>query len=130
MTQEIRYSDLDLDFIRHPVSNDISLKIDSNAVKRSLRNLILYRKYDKPFHPEINSGVQDLLFNPATFVTAMEIQKRIEDIIRLYEPRVVDVNVRVGLNVDTNNFDVFIRFTVRNSLARVETLSLNIERTR
>ena len=57
-----QYSDLDLFFSMKKVSKDISRVFDIQAVKRSVRNLILMNHYEKPFHPEIGSGVRDVLF--------------------------------------------------------------------
>ena len=53
-----RYRDLDLDFVPHPVTKDISIKTNDEAVKRSVRNLVLTNAYEKPFHPEISSDVR------------------------------------------------------------------------
>ena len=59
------FTDLDLNFHPNYLDGDVTFKINEEAVKRSLRNLILIRRYEKPFHPEITSGIQDLLFeNP------------------------------------------------------------------
>ena len=64
------YSDLDLFFSAKGVSKDISKVTDIQAVKRSVRNLVLLNHYEKPFHPEIGSGVRDMLFEPMTPITA------------------------------------------------------------
>ncbi|SVE36229.1 uncharacterized protein METZ01_LOCUS489083, partial [marine metagenome] len=62
-TRNVRqYSDLDLFFAAKGVSKDISKVTDIQAVKRSVRNLVLTNHYEKPFHPEIGSGVRDMLF--------------------------------------------------------------------
>ena len=65
-----QYSDLDLFFAPKGVSKDISKVTDIQAVKRSIRNLVLTNHYEKPFHPEIGSGVRDMLFEPMTPITA------------------------------------------------------------
>ena len=54
------YSDLDLFFSAKGVSKDISKVTDIQADKRSVRNLVLTNHYEKPFHPEIDSGVRDI----------------------------------------------------------------------
>ena len=58
------YKDLDLDFGRNPVTNDVNKLTDVEAVKRSVRNLINTNHYERPFHPEIGSGIRGLLFEP------------------------------------------------------------------
>ena len=56
------YKDLNLDFARHPVTNDLVKIEDVDAIKRSVRNLINTNFYERPFHPELGCGVRDLLF--------------------------------------------------------------------
>ena len=81
MATNKRYSDLDLDLTPHPISGDISVKYDIEAVKRSVRNLVFMGIHEKPFHPEIRSEIRKLLFENFTPITAFEIEKEIEDII-------------------------------------------------
>ena len=62
MAKKNYFRDLDFNFQPNPITKDVAVKEDGEAVKRALRNLILLKRYEKPFHPEISSGVQDLLF--------------------------------------------------------------------
>ena len=61
-----QYRDLDLFFSKKSMSNDVNKVTDITAIKRSIRNLVLTNHYEKPFHPEIGSGVRDVLFEPMT----------------------------------------------------------------
>ena len=82
-----QYTDLDLFFGRKTSDSDISKVTDVQAVKRSIRNLVLLNHYEKPFHPEIGSGVRDMLFELMTPVTAVILTRKIEDVINNFEPR-------------------------------------------
>tara|TARA_Y100000593_G_C4257448_1_gene310357 strand:+ start:361 stop:747 length:387 start_codon:yes stop_codon:yes gene_type:complete len=124
-----RYRDLDLDFTPHPVTTDVAKKTNSEAVKRSVRNLILLNTYEKPFHPEIGSGVRDLLFEPATPLTAVRMKRAIEEVIDNFEPRADLMGVHVALEVDRNAFAVSIEFRIRN-MEQPESLSFSLERLR
>ena len=130
MAKKKRYSDLDLDFITHPVSGDISLKYDEEAVKRSLRNLVFMGRYEKPFHPEIRSEVRKLLFENFTPVIGFEIEREIEDIIRDYEPRARMDEVIVVQNDDMHSLDVTLRFTIVGVPDERFELELPLERIR
>jgi len=130
MAKKKRYSDLDLDFITHPVSGDISLKYDEEAVKRSLRNLVFMGKYEKPFHPEIRSEVRKLLFENFTPVIGFEIEREIEDIIRDHEPRAKMDEVIVVQNDDINLLDVTLRFRIVGVPDERFELELPLERIR
>ena len=110
MASKKRYSDLDLDFLTHPVSGDISFKYDEEAVKRSVRNLIFLTKHEKPFHPEIRSEISKLLFENFTPIIGFEIEREIEDIIRDYEPRARMDEVIVVQDEDNHTLNVTLKF--------------------
>jgi len=109
------FKDLDLDFTAHPVTGDISQKTDEEAVKRSVRNLILMTRYDKPFRPEIDSRIYRLLFEPVSPLVALAIRSNIMDIISSYEPRARLNDVQVVFDERKNSFDVLVSFMMTNS---------------
>ena len=61
-----RFIDLDLDFQSHPSTGDVGKRLDDEAIKRSVRNIVFTNTYDRPFHPEMSSGVRALLFENVT----------------------------------------------------------------
>lgn len=123
------YSDIDLNFTAHPVTKDIVSKNDVEAVKRSVRNLILTNKYERPFHPEIDGGVTRHLFQLSTPQTKHDVKTAIEICIRNFEPRAEVLDVFVGGDLDKNGFDVTITFRVINTPNPV-TIELFLERLR
>ena len=92
-----KFSDLNFDFMPHPVSGDIVPLKDSESVKRSLRNLMLTGTYERLFQPDLGANLKQLLFEPISPMTQLSIQLLISDIIRLYEPRVSIVNLQVSI---------------------------------
>ena len=90
-----QYRDLNLNFSRHPVTKGLTVLTDAAAVKRSVRNLVQYGHYEKPFHPEIGSGVRDLLFENMTPFVANTLARKIEDTINNFEPRALLAGVEV-----------------------------------
>ena len=122
-------SDIDINFDRNPLSGDVALRKDEEAIKRSLRNLILFRRGEKPFHPEISSGVQDMLFELTNPITVMELKSRISEVIKRYEPRVLDAIVDVADVIDRNEIRVTIHFTMRN-IQRVISTTIGMKRLR
>ncbi len=123
------FSDLDLNFTAHPVTKDIVRKYDDNAIKQSLKNLILTSNYERPFHSEIGSQVRSLLFEPASPMLAVSMRKAIFDLVNNFEPRVELIDVVVDFNPDGNTFYVTITFKIVNT-ERPLTLDLVLERTR
>ena len=123
------WSDLDLDFTKHPVTKDIVRKTAVEAVKRSVRNLILTNRYERPFHPEIDGGVTRHLFGLSTAHTKHDISLAIENCLRNFESRVLVDNVIVTGDLDKNGFNVSIFFRVINSPEPIE-IELFLERVR
>lgn len=117
------YRDLDLDFVRKPGSKDISKKVGEEAVKRSLRNLILTNFYDRPFQPSIGSSVQKLLFENFTEVTAILVSNAIKEVVTNFEPRVTVLAVDVQPEPDDNALTATIVFRIRN---REEPYTINV----
>jgi len=99
-------------------------------VKRSIRNLVLLNHYEKPFHPEIASGVRDMLFELMTPVTATILARKIEDVINNYEPRARLISVTALPNLDQNSYEVSIEFYVVNQPTELVDLTIMLERVR
>ena len=108
------YVDLDLDFTRHPVTNDVVKIEDVNAVKRSVRNLVNTQFYERPFHPELGCGVRDMLFENYTPMTGIFMRRKIEEVLRNYEPRANLSSIQVNEQMDRNAIDVVVNFYVLN----------------
>ena len=124
------YIDLDLFFGKKSSNSDIQDLTNVKAVKRSIRNLILTNHFEKPFHPEIGSGVRDMLFENMTPVTSHILARKIEDVILNFEPRARLVGVRAEPILDRNTYEVTIEFYVVNQPTELVDLSVMLERLR
>ena len=124
------YSDLDLFFGQNNRTKDVNIVYDIQAVKRSIRNLVLLNVFDKPFHPEISSGIRDALFELMTPVTAIILARHVQDVIENFEPRARLVGVRATPNLDRNEYEVTIEFYVVNAPTELIELTLPLERLR
>ena len=122
-----QWKDLDLFFGKKEVSKDINKVVSVQAVKRSIRNLVLLNHYEKPFHPEIGSGVRDMLFELMTPITAFILAKKIEDVIENFEPRAKLVGVRATPNLDRNEYEVTVEFYVVNTPTELVDLTIFLE---
>ena len=108
------YKDLDLDFTRHPVTNDVVKIEDVEAVKRSVKNLVQTNFYERPFHPELGCGIRELLFENFTPLTGIFIRRKVEEVITNYEPRARLSQVTVNEQPDRNGIEVTVYFYVMN----------------
>tara|TARA_A100001011_G_scaffold285439_1_gene295965 strand:+ start:640 stop:1065 length:426 start_codon:yes stop_codon:yes gene_type:complete len=108
------YKDLNLDFTRNTVTNDVVKIEDVEAVKRSVKNLVQTNFYERPFHPELGCGIRSLLFEPFTPVTGIFVRRKVEEVITNYEPRARLDQVVVTESPDRNSLEVRVVFYTLN----------------
>lgn len=123
------YKDLDLDMFKNPKTKQLILKEGPDAIKRSVRNLIMTNFNERPFQPYIGSDVRKLLFENFTPVTTLNLEKAIISTLGNFEPRIKLDNVNVTEDIDNNGFNVTIEYTILNKNLPVVT-SLFLERIR
>ena len=126
------YKDLSLFFTPNPVSGDVTMVTDVQAIKRSVRNLVMTNRFEKPFHPEVASHVRDLLFERFTPITFNLLRNRIETVLANYEPRVSVTDVEIddsGQAMDNNELNVRIFFTLKND-PQIQSVDILLERIR
>jgi phage baseplate assembly protein W len=110
----LAFSDLNMDLKKDPLTNDIVSVVGPDTVKQSLKNLLRFRRYEKPFHPEINSGITDLLFEPATPIVSFQIKRKITELIQAYERRVRSLEVNIIDLIDQNSYKIEVQFQMQN----------------
>jgi phage baseplate assembly protein W len=124
-----QYRDLDL-FFSKKSNKDVNKVTDVEAVKRSVRNLILLNSYEKPFHPEIAGDVRALLFELMTPLTSAVIARKIQDVIENFEPRARLTGVNVVPDFDRNAYEVSIYFYIVNAPTELVEVNQLLERLR
>ena len=115
ISRKPNYRDLDLDFLAHPTTKDVTKKVGEDAIKRSIRNLILTNFYDRPFRPYIGSNVQKLLFENMSSLSANNLKNAIEEVITNYETRVRLNEIQIDVDYDNNGYKVFLAYIILNS---------------
>mgnify|MGYP001025001847 CR=1 FL=1 len=110
------YSDFDLSLKPHPNTGDITTLRDINSVRQSIKNLILTNPGDRPFSPNLGSGVRGLLFEPVDAFTALDIKEVIETVVSNFESRAQLLDVTVTDEADNNRYRVQIQFQIITSL--------------
>lgn len=108
------YTDLSLRFTRHPVTDDVAKLVDSDAVQRSVRHLLMTSVYERPFEPGIGTRLQQLLFEPLDTVTEKLIVDEIKGIIDRFEPRVQLLAVTMVPRPDENSYEATIEYRILN----------------
>ena len=124
------YADLDLNFRRHPNTADVRPLKDLDAVKNSVKNLLLTNYGDRPFQPGVGSNITSLLFEPADAFTANALRDEIKTCLERYEPRLSNVTVQTLIDDDRNAYEVTVGFTVRYDERSQQEISFYLERLR
>jgi phage baseplate assembly protein W len=108
------FADLDGAFGINPRTKDVAQKIDDNAVRGALRNLILTNHFERPFHPEIGCQIHNLLFENDHPTTLLVVERAIRDTITKFEPRVTLLSVNVN-SMDNNEVRIDIEYKIKNT---------------
>ena len=106
------FKDISLSFTPHPVTKDLTIIKDANAIKRSVRNLVQTIPRERFFNPNLGTDIRGSLFDFVDFGTASVIQQQIQTTIENYEPRVDNLEIEVFPRPDTNEFEVNIYFDI------------------
>ena len=122
-----QYRDLDLFFARKQGSDDVNIITDVEAVKRSIRNLVLLNYYEKPFNPDIGSNVRDILFENMSPLTSVVLARAVEEVIENFEPRARLISVRAFPDLDRNEYELTIEFFVVNTPTELVDMTVFLE---
>jgi len=106
------YKDIDLSFTANALSGDLGKKFDVNAVKQSVKSLLLTKPNEKFFHPERGSGLDQYLFEPMSPGIEISLAKTIELLITNFEPRCQILGIDVNPNYDLNYYYITLNFKV------------------
>ena len=129
VSREPDYADLDLDFFTNPTTKDIVKKTGDEAIKRSIRNLLVTNHYERPFRSYIGSGIRGLLFENYGPMTSILLKDQIELTLKNFEPRIAVQSVVVEEDIDNNGFNVKLTYIILNTNEPIVT-SLFLERIR
>jgi len=124
------FKDITLSFVPHPVTNDLKVLKNEDAIRRSIRNIVQTIPTEKFFNPQLGSDIHKSLFNFIDFGTASNIQAQIEIAIDNFEPRVNNVRVLVQPRPDENTFEATVAFDIIGQQFPTQEFSFLLEATR
>ena len=127
--KDVVYSDLDIDFKVHPITGKLKVLKNAEAVKRALKNLILTKKFERPYEPLFGTNVVYSLFENFDNLTVTYLRNEIKQAIQNFEPRVTLNDIKIQADDDNNLLIIKIYFFVNNQTEPVE-LTITTERIR
>ena len=124
------FKDLSVTFKKHPVSDDLVTVKDKAAVVQAITALLLTRKGERPFQPQLGCGIQNVLFEPLDYGSAGIIRSEIREVLERYEPR-ISVDSIVCTPDDLNNgYEVELSYTIVGRDDTPVAVEFFLERTR
>ena len=125
--QSKSFRDFSLTFEKNAVTNDVLSLKNEAAIKASVKNIVLYNLYEKPFDPLFGGNVIGLLFENASPSQSADLQSRIADAINIHEPRVVHLETKALWTEDRNQLDVSIRYVILGIPPKVDSMELALK---
>lgn len=128
-SQKERYSDFTINFLSHPLTNQLVRVTNEEAVKRSIKNLISTNKFERMFNPEIGGNIEKFLFEDVSAITSSLLKTSIVDTIEQYEPRANLIDVLITGDPDLNAYLITISFSIPSD-PNIHTVNLSLSRVR
>ena len=123
MATKLSFKDININFKKHPVTNDLVVSRDASAIKQAIVNLLLTNKGERLFQPEYGSDIRSQLFEPLGYATAASIKSSILYSLSTFEPRINVLNINIFLNYGDNGFNVDMTYKING----VDTPPTNVE---
>ena len=130
MPEVSTFKDLSVTFKKHPVTDDLVTVKDKAAVAQSIKGLLLTRRGERPFQPDLGSGLQDLLFEPLDYGSGALIKKEIIETLNRYEPRMSIKNLNCYVDSANNGYEVELQYVIIGREDRAVAIDIFLERTR
>ncbi|UTS51995.1 hypothetical protein [Synechococcus phage BUCT-ZZ01] len=124
-----RYKDVSFAFTPHPETGDVTIKTDANAIKQSIRNLVLTSPSERLFHPEKGCLAGNLLFEQITPLLKTVLEDEVARVINTYEPRAQLQSVEAIIDAQNHSVNLNIRFVIVNT-TDIVSFNVILERTR
>ena len=124
------FKDLSVTFKKHPVTDDLVTVKDKAAIAHSIKGLLLTRKGERPFQPEIGSNIMDLLFEPLDYGTGAMLKKAISKCLVTYEGRIIITRLACILDFDNNGYDIELEYMIVGRSEQPVAVDFFLSRTR
>lgn len=118
------YRDVSSSFI-HPITKKVIVSTDLDAIRNSVKNIVLTEKGTRPFNVDFGTRLSALLFEPVDIFTALAIENEITNSLKQWEPRISNLAVKVNDDSDNNAYNVRIAFVAQYDIGGEINFTLN-----
>ena len=106
------FRDINLSFRMHPITNDLMVLKNEDAIKRSVVNIVMTIIGEKPFLNDFGSQMNASLFELDTSLQYISIENQIISALNNYEPRIRIVEVKVNIDGENNEMSAQISYDI------------------
>lgn len=130
MKKVLKITDLSYDFLAHPVTGNVLLAKNEQAIKQSIKTLIFLNLYEKPYNSSINVGINSYLFEQINIVEVDKLRDTIKIILEQYEPRIRIDNITIYPDLDRNMLNIILEYTILGEIPTPDSVSFIFGRSR
>ena len=106
------FKDISLSFTKHPVTNDVTVLKNEDAIKKSVVNLCRTRINERFFNDLLGTSIEDSLFETNLDDIASFIEREITVLLKNYEPRIRLTSVIVESLVDSYELQIRVEYDI------------------
>ena len=106
------FKDISLSFTKHPVTNDVTVLKNEDAIKKSVINLCRTRINERFFNDLLGTSIEDSLFETNLDDIASFIEREITVLLKNFEPRIRLTNVIAESLVDSYELQIRIEYDI------------------
>jgi phage baseplate assembly protein W len=123
-----KFVDINPSFEPHPITGDINLLTNEDAIKQAVKSVVMTMRGEKLFRPLFGTEAQVILFENFDPILADDITLSIEDALKVFEPRVKVINIDYLDNMDDNSVNITINYEIIGLPLNQQSLNLILER--
>ena len=117
------FKDIPLSFTAHPITGNVKALVNRDAVKQSVKNIVLTNFYERPYNATLGGDILSQLFENMDTITEYNVSKKIRQALNNYEPRATIDDIKSDFNQDQNAINITITFRIRND---AKPISVNV----
>ena len=121
------FKDINLSFKRHPVTNDLVVIKNEDAIKKSVKNIIFTILGEKPYMPLFGSSVNNSLFELSNPLDHVRISDEIQSTLLNYEPRISNIQVNVSNYPDSHELNATIQYDITGMASPSQTVNVILQ---
>lgn len=130
MKKVLKITDLSYNFLPHPITGNISLAKNEDAIKQSIKTLLFLNLYEKPYNLDIDTGIKYYLFELMNILDKDKLENNIKNILKRYETRIFLTDVDLNFNSDDNSIILSIKYNIIGETSSPDSVTFVFGRSR